>query len=88
MMIERLAKTDPLIKAIMPMLIKRIVAGNNMVLSDQNSIDGLVETARAIYKNIQSTLPAQKKRSLENAVLPKMEEFMKAVRDFRKSYED
>ncbi|MCB9991285.1 MAG: cyclic nucleotide-binding domain-containing protein [Rhodospirillales bacterium] len=88
MMIERLAKTDPLIKAMMPMLIKRIINGNQKALRVGGELDDLTQTVQSIYKNMENALPAQKKRSLENAVKPKMQAFLDAVADFRKLYDD
>src|SRR5690606_12555019 len=88
MMIERMAKTDKLIKALMPMLIKRIEAGNKKALGGHDSAEELMEAVTTIYDNIHRKLPAQKKRSLEKAVLPKMDEFLKAVENFQKLYGD
>ena len=48
----------------------------------------MVEAVTTIYDNIHSGLPVQKKRSLENAVFPKMDEFLKSIESFQKLYGD
>ncbi len=88
MMIERMAKSDPLIKAIMPMLMKRIAAANQKALNRNEGFDEMVEAVTRLYESVHKNLPAQKKRSLENAVLPKMDEFIKAIENFQKLYAD
>lgn len=88
MMIERMAKTDPLIKALTPMLIKRLETGNKKALGGNDSFEDLMVAITTIYNNIHNGLPPQKKRSMEKAVLPKIDEFLKAVENFQKLYGD
>jgi len=86
---DKLAKSDPTVRAIVPMLMKRIIQANNVVMNRQSNIDDLVETVNAIYQNIHAGLPnPQQKRSLENAVLPKLEELLGALKDFQARYNE
>lgn len=87
MMIERLAKTDPLIKALVPMLLKRIKDANNSALNKKENPDDFVEALQTIYQNIHAGLGVKQQRSLERSVKPQMDAFLKTVADFRKVYE-
>ncbi len=73
-------------QAILPMLMKRIVQTNNVLLKNQSSLDELVDTVNVIYQNIHATLPATQKKSLENDVLPKLDELLNVVKAFRDRY--
>ena len=68
------------------MLMKRIVQTNNVLLKNQSSLDELVDTVNVIYQNIHATLPAAQKKSLENDVLPKLDELLNVVKTFRDRY--
>ena len=84
---EKLMKSDPTVRAIVPMLMKRIIQANNVVMNRQDSLEDLATTVTTIYQNFHATLPGtQHKKSLENSVLPKLEEFIGAIREFQKRY--
>ena len=83
---EKLNKSDPTVRAIVPMLMKRIIQANNVVMSRQDNLEDLAAAVNMIYQNIHATLPSQVKKSLENTVLPKLDEFLSAVREFQKRY--
>lgn len=84
---EKLKKSDPTIRAIVPMLMKRIVQGNNAVMNRQGSALDLIEAADSIYRNLAAAQPtAQHRKTLEVSVLPKLEEFKKAVEAFAARY--
>lgn len=87
MMIERLAKTDPLIKALMPMLMKRIKDANDAALSRSQNFKDLVNAANDVYRSIEMLLEPQQKEKLESAVKPKLDEFIRTVEDFKKLHE-
>ena len=86
MLKQKLDKSDPTIRAILPMLMKRIVQTNNVLLQKQSDMDELINTVSMIYQNIHTTLPAAQKKSLESTVLPKLDELMAAVKTFRERY--
>lgn len=84
---EKLKKSDPTIRAIVPMLMKRIVQGNNAVMNKQGRAADLLETADSIYRNLTAAQPtAQHRKTLEVSVLPKLEEFKKTVEAFISRY--
>jgi CRP/FNR family cyclic AMP-dependent transcriptional regulator len=86
MLNQKLEKSDPTIRAIVPMLMKRIVQANNAVLNRDASIEDMVETVRTLYQNLEAGLPGAQKKTLQNAVLPKMEEFLNAAQSFADKY--
>ncbi len=83
---QKLDKSDPTIRAIVPMLLKRIIQSNNVLLNKQTTMDALVETVNTVYQNIHTTLPLAQKKSLENIVLPKLQEFLAAIKSFKDSH--
>ena len=85
---DKLRKSDPTVRAIVPMLMKRIMVANNALLKKAGSTDELVETVNAVYQNIHATLPPAQKKSLENTVLPKLEDFLKAMIEFSARYSE
>ena len=83
---HKLNKSDPTVKAIVPMLMKRIIEANNALLNKESSIDDMVGTVNNIYENIHSSLSAAQRQSLQNDVLPKLQEFLESVKGFRERY--
>lgn len=83
---HKLNKSDPTVKAIVPMLMKRIVETNNALLNKDSTIEEMVETVNNIYQNIHASLSSAQKQSLQNDVLPKLEAFLDAVKDFTGRY--
>ena len=83
---KKVEKSDPTVRAILPMLMKRIIQTNNVLLKNQNSIDELVETVTMIYQNIHTSLPLPQKKSLESDILPKLDELLNVVKAFRDRY--
>ncbi len=83
---DKLSKSDPTVRALVPMLMKRIIQANNVVMNRQSSIDDLVEAVNTIYQNIQISLPSQQKHSFEGSVLPHLDEFLKAIKAFKERY--
>jgi CRP-like cAMP-binding protein len=82
----KLAKSDPTIRAIVPMLLKRLASANSMTLRQMDGIEDIRDTATAIYQNIHAGLPVAQKRSFDLAVKPKLEEFLGALREFSDRY--
>jgi len=86
MIIEKLAKTDPTIRALMPMLMDRIKEANKAALNQKDSLGDLINSVKAAYGSVYDQLEAKQRVSMEKSVLPKLEEFIKAVEDFEKLY--
>lgn len=82
----KLNKSDPTIKAIVQMLSQRVVLANNTLVNKKSNVQDLVETTEIIYENVLSSLPRSRQRTFQTAVLPKLEEFLKAVDAFSDRY--
>ncbi|MCB9989288.1 MAG: cyclic nucleotide-binding domain-containing protein [Rhodospirillales bacterium] len=83
---DKLNNSDPTVRAIIPMLIKRITNSNNAILRRQSSVQDLMETVNTIYENISLAVPSSQKAALESDVLPKLDDLLKAVRSFQEKY--
>lgn len=83
---EKLRKSDPTIRAIVPMLMKRIVQTNNALLSRHADVKTLLDVVRNIYEIIIHSLPRTQQQSFQNAVLPKLNQFLEAVQVFEEKY--
>lgn len=83
---EKLRKSDPTIRAIVPMLMKRIVQTNNALLSRHADVKTLLDVVRNIYDIILTSLPRTQQQSFQNGVLPKLNQFLEAVRAFEDRY--
>lgn len=83
---EKLKKSDPTVRAIVPMLTNRILQANNALVNKMSNAQELIDAVSTIYQNIHATLPAAQKKSLENTVLPKLEDFLKSVKEFNARY--
>lgn len=84
---QKLNKTDPTIKAIVQMLTQRIISSNNAVVNKKSSTADLIETTQIIYQNILSALPKNRQRAYQSDVLPKLDEFLDAIRAFDERYD-
>lgn len=83
---QKLDKSDPTVRAIVPMLMKRIVSANNAMLNKESNVADMIDTVKTIYDNLQSSLGAAHKKTLQNTVLPKLEDFLNAARAFDERY--
>lgn len=84
---DKIAKSDPTVKAIINMLTKRVIEGNNALLNKNESADDLQEVVLNIYNNVLETLPTKDRRSFRTEVLPELNNFLDAVSRFAKSQE-
>lgn len=83
---DKLRKSDPTIRAIVPMLMSRIIQTNNALLSRHADVKTLLDVVRNIYDIIIGSLPRVQQQSFQNAVLPKLEQFLEAIRAFEDKY--
>lgn len=79
---QKLDRSDPTIQAIVKMVTQRIISANNTLLDKKGDIKDLTDTVNAIYQNVHSGLPHAQQRTFQSAVLPKLEEFVKAIKSF------
>lgn len=85
---DKLRKSDPTIRAIVPMLMKRIIQSNNALLSRHADVKTLLDVVRNIYDIINATLPRTQQMTFQNAVLPKLDQFLSAVTQFEEKYSE
>jgi CRP/FNR family cyclic AMP-dependent transcriptional regulator len=85
---KKLNKSDPTIRALLPMLMRRLEQTNNELLSKAEKVDGLVNIAKNMYDKISVSLPASQKKTLENIVKPKLDDFISAIQSFQEKYKD
>ena len=84
---EKLQKSDPTVRALVTMLMKRIAQSNKALLRKGGDLDDMAEVVSAIYQELHFSLPVQQKKSLETALLPPMEAFLSAIKGFRSRYD-
>ncbi len=85
---HKLRKSDPTVKAILEMLTRRIIDSNNTLISKKSDIDDMLLTANTIYQNVLQALPKPQQRTFQNAVVPKLKEFLDSVRAFRDRFDE
>lgn len=83
---DKLKDSDPTIRAIVLMLTRRIIDSNNTILNKRSDISDLKDAARTIYENIAVAVPKNQLYTLQNSVLPKMEELFEALDSFKDRY--
>lgn len=83
---EKLRATDPMVRAIVQMMSKRIVDSNLTLLDKKSDLQDLKETVRIIYQNVNDTLPTNQQWTLKNTVYPSMEALFAAIDNFRDRY--
>lgn len=84
---DKLQKSDPTVRALVQMLMKRIALSNKALLRKGGDLDDMSDVVTSIYQELHSSLPVQQKKSLEILLLPPMEAFLKAVQDFKSRYD-
>lgn len=82
----KLDRSDPTVRAIVEMLVKRVNAGNKTVINKKSSMKDLTETVKVIYENVYAELKQSQKRTFQNGVKPKLDDFINAVRSFNERY--
>lgn len=85
---DKLRKTDPTIRAIVPMLMKRIIQTNNALLSRHADLKTMLDVVKNIYDIILVSLPRAQQQTFQNAVLPKLDQFLAAVKSFEDKYSE
>lgn len=81
---QKLEKSDPTVRALVPMLMKRVINTNNALLSKTADIDDLVKTVNHIYQNVHTALPEKDKAAFKDNVLPALDSFISAITSFQK----
>tara|TARA_B100002003_G_C14088995_1_gene523805 strand:+ start:102 stop:638 length:537 start_codon:yes stop_codon:yes gene_type:complete len=85
---QKLDRSDPTVRAIVTMLTQRIISANNEMINKKSDLNDLIETTRVIYQNACSALPRSQQRTFQNAVLPKLDDFLGAIRSFKERFSE
>lgn len=85
---RKLESSDPTIRAMVQMLSKRILDINNTLMNKKSDMKDLIETVNALYQNVLQSLPRTQQRTFQNGVLPKLDEFLKAVKAFNERFSE
>jgi CRP-like cAMP-binding protein len=81
---KKLEHTDPTIRALVPMLLKRISKANESLLSRGKSFDDIVASTKASLHDAKNALDAPAKRKYEASVEKRFEAFLSALEAFQK----
>lgn len=76
---KKLAGTDPTVKAIVSMLSRRILAGNQALLKEQKDISSLIQAVQILFENVRGDLPVIKQRIFEQKARPHFDAFVEAI---------
>jgi CRP/FNR family transcriptional regulator, cyclic AMP receptor protein len=85
---DKLERSDPTIRAIVQMFAQRIASANNAMVNKKSDMADLVETTQVIFQNVLATLPRTQQRTFQNAVMPKLDDFLNAVRSFQTRFDE
>lgn len=80
----KLAKSDPTVRAMVPMLIKRIAQTNDERLKKAETIKSYKELVSRMYRNMGAKYPPVKQKTMERLLQPKLEAFLDALTEFEK----
>jgi CRP-like cAMP-binding protein len=83
---EKLARSDPTIRALVPMLMKRILRGNDTMVGKEGDIGDMIETVKVLYSSIHSALPSPYRETMEKTVRSKLEELLESLTTFKEKY--
>ncbi|MCB9978485.1 MAG: cyclic nucleotide-binding domain-containing protein [Rhodospirillales bacterium] len=84
---DKLNRSDPTVKAMVEMLSRRLIDINATLANKKSDFEDLNQTVNAIFQNVAQSLPRGQQRLFQNAVLPKLKEFLDALRAFRDRYD-
>ncbi len=83
---DKIERSDITVRAIVNMLTKRIIEGNNALLNKNDTTDDLQDVVLNLYSNILETLPAKERRVFRSDVLPELNNFLDALSVFKKDH--
>ncbi|MCB1840546.1 MAG: cyclic nucleotide-binding domain-containing protein [Rhodospirillales bacterium] len=83
-LLEKLERSDPTIRAVVDMLIKRLVSGNLVVTNKKGNVEDLADMANIMYQNVAESLTEKDRVKFKKNVFPLMTEFIEKLESFRK----
>lgn len=85
---DKLKSTDPTIRAVVNMMARRLLEGNNTLINNRSNLEALKDAGRVMYQNIASGLSPSKLRVFQSNVLPKLEALIETIDAFDDRYGD
>lgn len=79
---EKLEKSDPTIKAVVEMLVRRVEAGNQEVLNQKSDIPSLIVAITKTYDNVVKGLKEKEQKRFIEKVQPKLDALLQALKSF------
>ena len=83
---QKLDDSDPTIRAIVPMLMKRVRNTSDALSNKSSNPDNLAATLNIVYSNVLGAMPSARADDFEKDVAPKLEEFLTAIKEFKKKF--
>lgn len=83
---EKVEKADPMLRAVIDMLVKRLGAGNMLVTSNNKppTVQDMIELAGTVYENISGSLTKAEREEFKEEVLPLFDRFVEKAGKYRK----
>jgi CRP-like cAMP-binding protein len=85
---QKLEDSDPTIRSIVPMLMKRVRNTSDALSNKSSNPDDIAYTIDRVYNNVLSSMPEARAADFEKLIVPKIEEFLEAIRDFKNKFGD
>ena len=79
---QKLDKSDPTIRAIVPMLMRRVLDTSNALIKKSADVEDLIDTVNMIYQNVNGALPLERRQDFQDDVGPHLEAFLEAIKAF------
>ena len=83
---QKLERSDPMIRAIVPMLTKRILDTSNALIRKSSDVDDLIDTVNLLYQNVQPPMTDEQRKVFTKDVGPHLEAFLNSIKDFQKKH--
>ena len=83
---EKLRRSDPTVKAIVEMLVKRVASLNEVTYSKYENLESIERSLQASCQRIMQAMPGNQQSDFEESVLPKMEAFLVAINAFNERF--
>lgn len=85
---KKLENSDPTIRAMLTMLMERLLQSNRSSMKKSSNVDGLSNDIENLCDAALESLPRNRQRTFKNSVFPKLEEIFDAIKSFQSRYVD
>ena len=80
---DKIERSDPTIRAILNMLVRRIQQGNDSLMNKKPTFEDLQESLIMLYEEVLSGLPKTKKPHFRQEVLPMVEQINQKMAEYK-----